>query len=388
MQCPRCGCGVPDTKTECTYCGAPLPPPGSQQQHTPGGFGAHAGFGTGMAGDREDHVHTEAAAAPPEYEIVEDEPVAGIPGLPPPQEHQPAAGIPGLPLPQAPPLPQTPPANYLQPEQVQPNYAQPNYLQGNVPDYPPANYLQGNQTAATGGGEMRVSLTGEVMQAPPPPRVSGPIGAPPAPPPLRGPAPIPPRAGARASYIRPAREEAPASSGSGLMWGIILAVIVLIGAGAGGWYWYNNRTNPKDQAQKLLNAVLVDHDWKTTYGLVAMNAETKKKYPNADSVASEQNKQINANPMAAQIFNNLKFTNITTGDPTFNNGKADVPTSASLSIAGRSLSFHGTAHMVREAGIWKLDATSNDPQQLISMQSDLLKPDMGGGGGMAGTGGR
>src|SRR5579862_6861346 len=129
QQCPRCGSGVPEGKTECNICFAPL----------------------GQA--------AQAPSAPPSV----PEPVPGIPGLPlsqppaaaprplaasPPAAAEPVPGIPGLPL--------NPPA------------AAPNYL------------TPGTQPSAGGGmgsGEVRVSLTGEVLEIPAPtPRGTGPGG--------------------------------------------------------------------------------------------------------------------------------------------------------------------------------------------------------------------
>src|SRR5437660_214616 len=104
MQCPKCGSGVSDERTECPICFAPL---AADER---------------LAGP----AIMRAPTAPKAFDDM-DEPVAGIPG------------IDNLPKPET---------------------AAPNYLSGNV----------GVGGAPAASGEMRVSLTGEVMEVTAPSR--------------------------------------------------------------------------------------------------------------------------------------------------------------------------------------------------------------------------
>src|SRR5258707_5004445 len=104
-----------------------------------------------------------------------------------------------------------------------------------------------------GGGEVRVSLTGEVMEVmPPPPRNMPAPGTMPV-------GPRPPVGGRPGPGSRPATrqsrqeedDEVLGRQKAGPMAAIVLVLLVLGGVGDGGWFWYNNRTNPKDQAAKV-----------------------------------------------------------------------------------------------------------------------------------------
>src|SRR5262249_2020739 len=134
------------------------------------------------------------------------------------------AGIPGLPTPGAQP--------------VQPNYLSP-----------------GAPTGVGGGaGEMRVSLTGDVFEVPPPtPRAAGPggyakpagggkSGAPPLP--VRGPAGPARPTGARPRYGGPPAEVSEKSGGMPV-WAVVLLLLVLVGGGAGAFLWYQKQQAPK-----------------------------------------------------------------------------------------------------------------------------------------------
>src|SRR5579872_793380 len=167
QQCPRCGSGVPEGKTECNICYAPLgqgAQPGAAPVQPPP---AAPELNPGIPG----LPLSQPPAVTPNYLNPGTPAAAGpIGGL-----SEPVPGIPGLPL-----SPQAPPPNYLTP--------------GAAPPAPAAGGM--------GGGEVRVSLTGEVLEVPPPtPRGSGPggygpppgagarPGGPPLPPvPTRGPA--------------------------------------------------------------------------------------------------------------------------------------------------------------------------------------------------------
>ena len=238
----------------------------------------------------------------------------------------------------------------------------------------------------TGPG-VRVSLTGEVMDS----------GAPAGPPPsyVGGAIPItPPRGGQagaapRATADRRTPERAPARSGGGNVVGIVAGVAVLLAVGFGGWYWWMHRTNPKDQALAVYKAFL-SNNYKTAYALSALSADTMKKYPDAESYSAAQQKAADAalesspflKPLKGAIDDALKgaAASATVGEPAITGDKAEVPTSASLTIMGQSVALKGTAHMVNDGGIWKLDATTETPSRVGKTRLDLIgRPNLGGG---------
>lgn len=249
-----------------------------------------------------------------------------------------------------------------------------------------------------GGGDVRVSLTGEVMEVPQPTaRGTGPGGY--GPPPGAGPSPKrpgsgpmpagPPRArGAGIAYEEPRKKGSPI--------GIILLVILLLGGGAGGWWWYNNRTNPKDQALLAYKSIL-KQDWRKVVDLVAWpTSHTKADEDQFVKGAEESYSRTKAMmpPGVAEAVENME---VSVGDPTISGSTADVPTTGKMSLMGRDVTLKGTAHMVREGGIWKLDFTQvkeSDPASVQKVITDLVgQPDasaMGGpgmGGGAPGGGG-
>jgi hypothetical protein len=258
--------------------------------------------------------------------------------------------------------------------------------------YPQAGASGYSQPAGGGAGDIRVSLTGQVMDVPAPtPRGTGPGGYGP---PAGGPASRGPAGAAgptRGRYGLPA-QEAPAKSGSGGIIAVVLLVLVLAGGGAFGWWWYNNRTNPKEQAQKALNAIN-QRDWKGFFALCAWPPNVRVGPGDADTFARVADASFNQSLQNApeairQAVNNMKMT---AGEPVISGSTADVPTSTLMTIGPVSVTLKGTAHMIRQAGIWKLDMTKGNPQDPSVWEkigADLVgKPEgmpPGLGGGMGG----
>jgi len=188
-------------------------------------------------------------------------------------------------------------------------------------------------------------------------------------------------------------EEAPSKSGSAV--GVIILVLVLLaGAGAGGWWWYNNRSNPKDQAIKVFNAYFKNQDWNAAYQLTALSDSDRKKFPSGDSIKAEFMK----NPAAQAGFSQLSsaITGVTAGSPTINGDKADVPLSSTLKspMGGMEVKLNGTAHLIKQGSIWKLDLTTGTELEQTQRFMDMLSTDigkmmknLGGSGGMSGFGG-
>ena len=226
----------------------------------------------------------------------------------------------------------------------------------------------------------RVSLTGEVIDP------GAPVG--PAPGYVGGSPVAPSRVGqppaASRTQVPQRRESAPAAErpGSGNAVGIVLALLVLIGGGVGGWYYWMHRTNPKDQALAVYKSYL-SQDYKAAYSLSALGPTGKKNFPDADSFATAQQTAINTFltklPFGSSLLDSLKAaaTTAAVGEPVVTADKAEVPTSCTLTFMGRSVKMKGTAHMVNDGGIWKMDLTADNTQEATNAGRDLVgKPEL------------
>jgi len=150
---------------------------------------------------------------------------------------------------------------------------------------PPANYLAPGTTVGTttSGGELRVSLTGEVLEVPPPtPRTTGPVGAAGrrpgvagvVPPPGMRPVAPPPRERGAGPVVAARGETARGLSGSSTVAIVLLVIVVLAaGGGFGYWYWQKQRA-PVVAAERFMEAVKTKN-WDTVMGLVEWPAQVQ-----------------------------------------------------------------------------------------------------------------
>jgi len=349
VTCPRCQQPVDETvRANCPLCFTPIPQPNANAVAP--------------------HMGVSLVGTPPEPQF-------------------PQAGGPLDPVPQ----PAPPPTGYGQPEASPPpmqGYHLPPMQQGyQQPTMPGPGPVPPAPRPMNPGA--RVSLTGEVIdssmpQGPPPSYVGG-SGAT-APP--RGPQPGGPSR--PTTTMRRPEAAVPERSGGNPAIGIVVALVLVLGGGFGGWYYWMHRTNPKDQALLVYKAYL-SQDYKTAYALTALSPEDAKKFPNAESFASEREKAVDKLLGSNPAFANLKSAiqesaksaaaSASVGEPVVNGDKADVPTSCQMTIMGQSFGMKGTAHLINESGVWKLDLTT--PASALQNQIDLQgKPDMSGMPGM------
>jgi hypothetical protein len=229
----------------------------------------------------------------------------------------------------------------------------------NAPSAPP---LRGPNT--------RVTLTGEVIDAP-----SGPS---PMSPPMAGNYPGRPAA-PRPSYgAAPRVQEAPRRSNSGAV--AVLLLLFLGLGGFGGWYWWSHRSNPKESAQKVLTAFKAG-DWKTVYDLTEQTDQSKKQFANSQEFADKMSK---VSAFLTPLIGNLNFD---AQDPKDNDGTtATVPVKISGTVMGQSGNSTFDLKMKHIGGIWKV---SGDGQGTGSFASAFRATGLGGGGmGNFSTGGR
>ena len=275
----------------------------------------------------------------------------------------------------------------LSPTQMSPSAA--NRYETLEPGLPPNPYIAAHSAIAPIAAQIplnakpgaRVSLTGEIIEddsnAPPPNYVMPLPGAPQT---LRPPlnAPIPPQRPGAPTMYHPQTQSSSRESGSpSKIVGIVLGVLGLAGIAFGGWYWFSHRSDPKVQAKLVYQAAL-KQDYKTAYDLCYLNAEGKKKYPDAAAFEAETKRAYDAlaasNPLIASAIEGLKTAadTITVGDPVVNGDKADVPTGIKLDILGQKTSLKGTAHMTNDGGIWKLDVGGATAEDLGKLNQDLV----------------
>ncbi|MCS6776384.1 MAG: hypothetical protein RMJ43_05795 [Chloroherpetonaceae bacterium] len=282
------------------------------------------------------------------------------PAQPAGQAAQPAAD------PVVPPSTSVPPAGQTPPATAPPAYPSPT----------PAV----NPGAPSNRPGRRVALTGEVfddtLQDNTPPRYVG--GALP---PQRPAGPPQARPTAARTH-RPAVEEARSGSGGGAIVAIVL-VLVLALAGAGGWWYFNLRTNPKDQARKYITALKM-LDWKTVYELSYLSEEDRRKYPNAQAAADDVRKQLDQNPQLGQLLktalSSIEVKNV--GEPRYASGEATVPVTLSVSLFGQKQEVMQSLTLKNDRGVWKV---SGSP---VGASMNALPGRMSGGGmmGIPGTG--
>ena len=228
----------------------------------------------------------------------------------------------------------------------------------------------------------RVSLTGEIIEEPANAPAAGYMGQTATPaqtmrPPLNQPAPQRPGApGAPAHYHPQSQSSNRESGGNSGVIGIVLGILAFAGAGFGVWFWLSHRSDPKVQAKSVYVAV-VKQDWIAAYDLCAFSPDGKKKYPNAAAFEAESKKGLDtlaANPLYASAMEAMKSSadSITVGEPVVTGDKADVPTAITLNVLGQKLNMKGTAHMVSDGGIWKLDVTGGTAEEINKVNMDLV----------------
>lgn len=305
--CSRCEQPVDETtRTTCPLCFTPLPVPGNAAQPT----------------------------APPA-------PAPQAPGMMPGQNYAPQAG--GVP-PLAPPNAMPPGAAPLN--------AAPNAMPAIRP-MPTAAPMSAPVAAPRMEANQRMTLTGEIIEAPQPMSSA-------------------PAAGnsqyqARTSASAPRQPEKVERARPNI--GLIVLVIALLGGGGGGWYFWMHRTNPKDQAQKFLDAIKI-MDTKALYQTTENDSKSEDDFVK-EKEASPQ--YALGKTFVTALLSGIQFK---AGQPKYNGmNEATVPVTMSGSASlfpgqkGQEISKTIDLPMKNFNGIWK-----------VSKDSSLA----GGAGGMMG----
>ena len=210
--------------------------------------------------------------------------------------------------------------------------------------------------APTLAANQRMTLTGEVIEAPPP-MTQSPMGN--------------SQYKAKSSYTAARLEQTPSKTDSRP---IIMAVVILLMLGVGGfggWYYWMHRTSPKEQATKFLNAYKA-FDFKTLYELSEADPD---RFQNEQDFIDKQNA---LNEKMPQLKEAIASCTITVGEPKYNSmTEATVPVNVTGSIAttvfGQTKTTDINESMLLKMknfnGIWK------------SAKEDMLSSGLSGFGG-------
>ena len=207
-------------------------------------------------------------------------------------------------------------------------------------------------SAPTIGANQRMTLSGEVIDAPTP-MAQAPMGN--------------SQYQAKPAYGAPRREEVSANSGGGAKSAVIVLLLfaLLGGGGFGGWYFWTHRTNPRDQAQRFFNG-LKTLNAKTMYETVESDTD---KYKDEQDFITQTDAQLDKNPAAKQMLTSM-FEGLTfkVGEPKYDSAtEATVPVTTTGTI---TMSFFGQSKsqsvdkttqikMKNFNGIWKVSKDNN-----------------------------
>lgn len=243
-----------------------------------------------------------------------------------------------------------------------------------------------------GGGEVRVSLTGEVMEVPQPtPRATSP-GAPgprvgPGPGPAPGPAPRRP-AGPGAPRVRGGMEYDETQKKGNPAGIVFLVLLLLIGGGFGGWWWYQKQNGPTRAAEQMVTFVN-NNDWKGLFHMVQLPPEQQQRIDAAggmDAVAS----QIES--LMKMTNTSLKVTDHKIGNVKVSGNTATVDVTMTINGSGPTGSMNKTntetVAFVRVNGEWKIDGSKTNNGGMAGNPFGGIGGGMGAFGSPGGAGAR
>lgn len=164
---------------------------------------------------------------------------------------------------------------------------------------------------------------------------------------------------------------------------LLLAMTVSLGfiaapAGAQASAPAQSPASPASQALKIYQTFR-DQDYAALFYLVAFTEKNRAGLTSADQFAIDVRKGYESGFKTPEekastdaILHSI--ANIMVGEAVVNGNFAAVPTSAHITINGRVFSFKGTAHLIQDRGVWKLDLTFDEDSEKAMAQrtSELL----------------
>ena len=214
---------------------------------------------------------------------------------------------------------------------------------------------------------VRVSLTGEVFEAPSPPPA-----APVYPPPVIYPPAAP------QNYSAPLAPSVPKAEQNWIIAiGVAVFAVILLAVGFGvvkarqysvGDAAFERRlhldlSTPQSAAKEALNCVK-EQAWARFYFVTAFQRPNITALAQSEAFAQSVRSGLAANPAGASLFT-AKYsgmTDISAGTPQISGQTADVPVSAMLHFSGKDIPLNGVAHLINDdQGKWRLNLTAVSP---------------------------
>lgn len=159
---------------------------------------------------------------------------------------------------------------------------------------------------------------------------------------------------------------------------LLLLTLVLSGAPASAQKGKKAASGTPAAAVERYFFALKKLDWGTLYSLTAFNDKFKAICPDKATfvkfVKLEADKDIKGKAEMQKAMNDVKT--FRAKNTKLAGSKADVTTNASIQVEpGTSVSMTGMAHLVKQEGVWKLDATKageEDPSGIGNILQEML----------------
>ncbi len=251
--------------------------------------------------------------------------------------------------------------------EINPSSQSPAYAGGSVAP-PPQPAPKANNSAGTAGLGVRKapSVKGNASAQP----LSTSAAVPPpynAPPASTAPRPTP---RPTAAPMRP-METAQPKRGSNV--GVIVVVLLLIVGGAGAYMFMQNRSNPKENAEKWMRA-MIKHDYTTMYELSAWKGNDIPK--SAADLKTKMQTELDVPGLGKttpeKALDLINLTLVSVGEPKTAEGKTTVPMKLKISILGQEQSQDMDLPLKMDSGKWKVESTANGI-------GDTMQKSLGGG---------
>ena len=129
---------------------------------------------------------------------------------------------------------------------------------------------------------------------------------------------------------------------------------------------------PETQALKIYK-VIRDQDYKAMFYLMAFTPKGRATLTSAEQFAMDMQKGYDSSfktkEEKAECDRMLRsISEIMIGEPVIAGDKAVIPVSAKITANGKTMLFKGQAHLIKEAGVWKLDLTIDDDAEKATAQ--------------------
>lgn len=139
---------------------------------------------------------------------------------------------------------------------------------------------------------------------------------------------------------------------------------------------------PAAQALKIYQSFR-DQDYRALYYLVAATEKGKTMFGTVDQFALDVKNGYDSGfktPEEKTKTDNIlkSISSIMIGEPVITGNKAAIPTSSRITIDNKVYTFRGTANLIQDDGVWKLDLTfdENVEKAMAQRTAELLgKPE-------------